>query len=283
MALRTDQLHEENSKLRQEIRKLQAALRTMKVDEGENSTKSPVRSPRWKMDEERREEIVRETMEKVGRGVFEPPKQPVRGRNRERSGSRSMSRDNSLPKLPSSDLHSDLSQELSGIEASLDTIQSVNPGLAPSLKSELAKLRKSVKRFTSKSPSREETTSRKETEEWEETVKGRTLAEQIEALRIENEYLRGKLAGKPSGSAMKSPKRKTTERSRSNSPTPSKSPRCRSPYSRSPSGRTPRASTSPGGRSSRSKSPLRHRHCKVCDYLLSKGFSTVYCSKHGSK
>lgn len=28
---------------------------------------------------------------------------------------------------------------------------------------------------------------------------------------------------------------------------------------------------------------LRVRHCDTCDHLLSKGFSTVYCSKHGKK
>mmetsp|Transcript_16665 Transcript_16665/g.29965 ORF Transcript_16665/g.29965 Transcript_16665/m.29965 type:complete len:437 (+) Transcript_16665:101-1411(+) len=34
----------------------------------------------------------------------------------------------------------------------------------------------------------------------------------------------------------------------------------------------------------RNKSAIfRVRHCDTCDHLLSKGFSTVYCSKHGSK
>ena len=28
--------------------------------------------------------------------------------------------------------------------------------------------------------------------------------------------------------------------------------------------------------------PKRNRHCNICDHLLSKGYSTKYCSKHGS-
>lgn len=288
MALRTDQLHEENSKLRQEIRKLQEALHTMKVEGTE--AKSPVRSPRWRLDEEKREALASEIREKVERGIFDPPKTP-RGRGREREGkrSRSTSRELTLRTLPrdssSSELHHELSEEISGIEASLDTIQSAKPELGPSLRQELENLRKSVKRFASKSPKAGGKNERKSTEEGEEyedrEEKGtnKTLAQQIEALRVENERLRAKLVSQPA----KSPRPKASSRSRSNSNTPSRSPRPKSPYSRSPSSRTPRSGTSPSARSSHSKSPLRYKHCKVCDYLLSKGFSTVYCSKHGSK
>ena len=284
MALRADQLHEENSKLRQEIRKLQEALRTLKV-EG-TGAKSPVRSPRWRLDEEKREALESAIRDKVDRGIFDPPKTP-RGRGREREGerSRSTSHEHTLRTLPrdsSSELHQELSQELTGIEASLDTIQSAKPELGPSLREELENLRKSVKRFASKSPKaggRKERKSTEEEEEYEEKGAGKTLAQQIEALRVENERLRAQLVSQP----VKSPRPKASSRSRSGSNTPSKSPRPRSPYSRSPSSRTPRSGTSPSARSSHSKSPLRYRHCKVCDYLLSKGFSTVYCSKHGSK
>ena len=36
-------------------------------------------------------------------------------------------------------------------------------------------------------------------------------------------------------------------------------------------------------KSARSLTPSRTRSCKICDHLLSKGYSTFYCSKHGSK
>lgn len=287
MALRADQLHEENSKLRQEIRKLQEALRTLKVEGTE--AKSPVRSPRWRLDEEQREALESQIREKVERGIFDPPKTP-RGRGREREGgrSRSTSHERTLRTLPrdssSSELHQELSEELTGIEASLDTIQSAKPELGPSLRQELENLRKSVKQFASKSPKAAGRKERKSTDDGEyegkeERNAGKTLAQQIEALRLENERLRAQLVSQP----VKSPRPQASSRSRSGSNTPSKSPRPRSPYSRSPSSRTLRPGTSPSARSSHSRSPLRYRHCKVCDYLLSKGFSTVYCSKHGSK
>ena len=31
-----------------------------------------------------------------------------------------------------------------------------------------------------------------------------------------------------------------------------------------------------------SLTPKRYRHCKTCDHLLCKGYSTKYCGKHGN-
>jgi hypothetical protein len=139
-----------------------------------------------------------------------------------------------------------------------------------------------------------------------------SLMKTIEALREENKLLRTKIDQN---------KKKPRRRSRSPAPV-NKSPKPLSPIAKNepispfkqppspykrpltppnPRGRhlsRPRtarrnpASTSRQGTaraySSRSvgrdkSAVLRVRHCFTCDHLLSKGFSTVYCSKHGTK
>jgi hypothetical protein len=138
-----------------------------------------------------------------------------------------------------------------------------------------------------------------------------SLMKTIEALREENKLLRTKI---------EQSKKKPRRRSRSPavgkkspkplSPIPQKEPAspfkqppspCKRPVtppnprgrhlSRPRTARNP-ASTSRQGtaraHSSRSavrnkSAGLRVRHCDTCDHLLSKGFSTVYCSKHGNK
>ena len=295
MALRADQLHEENTKLRSEIRKLQDALKSLTIDSSTSrDPPSPHRSPSWHLSPQKKEALIQDITDKVERGIFSPPKGPTkRGRTPKEAGrSRSGSRSNTGRSGGREEgLQQELAQELSDIEANLGTIQSAKPSLGPSLRKELENLRKSVGRIASKSPKGNKQGSFEafmasevtvDLPQQMETPKGKTLAKQIEALRMENERLRAQLTGKPTERGRSpGPRTPKSGSSHSRSATPrSRSPHSRSPHSRSPHSRSP-MSKSP--RSPHSRSPLRVRHCKICDYLLSKGFSTVYCSKHGSK
>ena len=112
----------------------------------------------------------------------------------------------------------------------------------------------------------------------EKNYNEKTLISEIEALRRENSKLRLKLS---------SSNKRVFARNRSNSKVKSKSPlrKCKSRSN------TPRdLSSRPVKRNVSNKSlifdmnltPRRARHCNTCDHLLSKGYSTKYCVKHGT-
>ena len=118
------------------------------------------------------------------------------------------------------------------------------------------------------------------------------LISEIEALRRENMKLRLQLttSAKDLSLPEKTTKRtssKNCTRRRSKSKSKSKSPN-RKCISRSI---TPRdLSSRPLKRDSSNRNiltendltPRRSRHCHTCDHLLSKGYSTIYCSRHGT-
>ncbi|CAG9314598.1 unnamed protein product [Blepharisma stoltei] len=117
------------------------------------------------------------------------------------------------------------------------------------------------------------------------------LLKEIEALRRENNYLRNKLSNSPKPKRQIS-KHLSQDKSRSTSistlkPKPNlnyatESPsRIRSSRSKSPRLALAARTKSPTSKSPRHTTPTRLRHCRVCDHLLSKGYSTKYCSKHG--
>ena len=93
------------------------------------------------------------------------------------------------------------------------------------------------------------------------------LLSEIEKLRAENQLLRARYKN---SSPVAQPKLNLDTLSRH-------TPRSPRRVSRSPSA----SSISYGG--GRSITPERLRHCKACDHLLSKGYSTKYCSKHGKQ
>lgn len=108
------------------------------------------------------------------------------------------------------------------------------------------------------------------------------LLKEIDVLRQENQYLRKKMLKSPSGTfstrKTQSPhdiyslkvlnKRPVSPISRGRSKSPNRVSKF---IPISPRPITPSRAT-----------PNRLRHCKTCDHLLSKGYSTKYCSKHGS-
>jgi hypothetical protein len=109
------------------------------------------------------------------------------------------------------------------------------------------------------------------------------LLKEIENLRKENNMLRLKLNS--SKKSTKKPKTKAydTELTENTPKTPTRN-RSKNNEIQKKSTRSVSRSKSftPRGFSSKSPStPLRSKHCNVCDHLLSKGYSTKYCSKHG--
>ena len=95
-----------------------------------------------------------------------------------------------------------------------------------------------------------------------------TLIKEIDALREENKLLRGKFKTLTPTRSRRGRKRTASRKSILKSPVHiSKSPSARSTSIR---------------KKSRSITPNRYRHCCTCDHLLSKGYSTKYCTKHGS-
>jgi hypothetical protein len=109
-----------------------------------------------------------------------------------------------------------------------------------------------------------------------------SLIREIDALREENKLLRGKF--QPSTPSRRKRGRKRTVSSKKlmlKSPTRlSKSP---TRLSKSPTrlSKSPSANSTLARKKSRSITPNRYRHCCTCDHLLSKGYSTKYCTKHG--
>lgn len=97
-------------------------------------------------------------------------------------------------------------------------------------------------------------------------TKDSDLISEIEVLRAENQRLRAKCLNSTATS-------QTTLKKFQNRPAQSPVRR----ISRSPS------ATSTSYSIGRSITPERLRHCKACDHLLSKGYSTKYCSKHGKQ
>lgn len=91
------------------------------------------------------------------------------------------------------------------------------------------------------------------------------LLSEIEKLRAENQLLRARYKN---SSPIPQPKLNLDTLQRHTPHSPRR-------VSRSPS------TTSISYTGGRSITPERLRHCKACDHLLSKGYSTKYCSKHG--
>lgn len=122
----------------------------------------------------------------------------------------------------------------------------------------------------------------------------KTLLNEIEALRQENMKLRLQL-NKNSKSSLVSTGTLTRFRSRNNVESRKKSKSVSK--SKSKSRKCKSRSITPRDLSTRrlkrnvsnntlvgdsSLTPRRYRHCKTCDHLLSKGYSTKYCGKHGN-
>lgn len=109
----------------------------------------------------------------------------------------------------------------------------------------------------------------------------KSLLSEIEALRQENMKLRLQLTKtiKPeklkivrsrSKTKSKSPNRRNKSKSRSATPRDLSSRRVKK-------GHCNNISVGEGD-----LTPRRSRHCNTCDHLLSKGYSTIYCGKHGT-
>ena len=122
----------------------------------------------------------------------------------------------------------------------------------------------------------------------------KTLLNEIEALRLENMKLRLQLT-KNSKSSLVNTGTLTRNRSRNKADLRSKSKSVSK--SKSPARKCKSRSITPRDLSTRrlrrnvsnntlvgdsSLTPRRSRHCKTCDHLLSKGYSTKYCGKHGN-
>lgn len=122
----------------------------------------------------------------------------------------------------------------------------------------------------------------------------KTLLNEIEALRLENMKLRLQLT-KNSKSSLGSAGTLTRNRSRNKAEIRNKSKSVSK--SKSPARKCKSRSITPRDLSTRrlrrnvsnntlvgdsSLTPRRSRHCKTCDHLLSKGYSTKYCGKHGN-
>jgi cell division septum initiation protein DivIVA len=104
----------------------------------------------------------------------------------------------------------------------------------------------------------------------------KTLISEIEALRKENLKLRLQISGSNKKLTRKA-------RSKSKSKSPIRKAKSRSMTPRDLSSRPVKRNVS--NRSLISElnlTPRRSRHCNTCDHLLSKGYSTKYCSKHGN-
>lgn len=131
----------------------------------------------------------------------------------------------------------------------------------------------------------------------------KNLMSEIEALRRENTQLRIQLTGgnKKSHVSAKPPpperprnidyenKERITRnlqirtRSKTRSKSPNRKCKSRSMTPRDLSSRPMRRNISNKSLLSNSDlTPRRNKHCSTCDHLLSKGYSTIYCGKHGT-
>ena len=111
----------------------------------------------------------------------------------------------------------------------------------------------------------------------------KSLLSEIEALRQENMKLRLQLT--------KTSKPDNVKSVRGRSKTKSKSPIRRSKSKSKSRSMTPKDLSSRRGKRGSCNNvsvgegdltPRRSRHCNTCDHLLSKGYSTIYCGKHGT-
>lgn len=111
----------------------------------------------------------------------------------------------------------------------------------------------------------------------------KSLLSEIEALRQENTKLRLQLT--------KTSKPENSRNVRGRSKTKSKSPIRRSKSKSKSRSATPKDLSSRRGKrvscynvtvGEGDLTPRRSRHCNTCDHLLSKGYSTIYCGKHGT-
>jgi len=100
---------------------------------------------------------------------------------------------------------------------------------------------------------------------------------ELNTLREENRKLRMQLKKTPKRSK-KVVKSKSSEKIRTNetSKTPKSSKKSKTP-------KTFSRRTLSKAKFSRSLTPLKKRHCRLCDHLLSKGYSTSFCKRHGEK
>lgn len=137
----------------------------------------------------------------------------------------------------------------------------------------------------------------------DEKIDQKTLLTEIENLRKENTLLRLQLQSKSKPKLKriaKSPKPRVVSvpfslnptqefsdtlpnRKASRTPKPIR-PETIRPMQRRIYSRSKSKSLTPRDLSVKSndRSPKRYRHCNICDHLLSKGYSTKYCSKHGN-
>ena len=108
----------------------------------------------------------------------------------------------------------------------------------------------------------------------------KSLISEIEALRRENMKLRLQL----NTSSKKTIKRnRSKSKSKANSKSPARKCKSRSNTPRDMSSRPIKRNISTRSFNiDMNLTPRRNRHCNTCDHLLSKGYSTKYCSKHGN-
>ena len=114
------------------------------------------------------------------------------------------------------------------------------------------------------------------------------LLQEIESLRLENAMLRMQLHSSKTLKTAKTPnflsgetRSKNLRKSRK-SKTPKKNRENSKKNKNQSISRSKSRSLTPRETSAKSsRSPLRFKHCNICDHLLSKGYSTKYCSKHG--
>lgn len=109
-----------------------------------------------------------------------------------------------------------------------------------------------------------------------------SLIREIDALREENKLLRGKFQTL-TPSRRKRGRKRTASSKKLTLKSPSRMSKSPTRLSKSPShlSKSPSANSTLARKKSRSITPNRYRHCCTCDHLLSKGYSTKYCTKHG--
>lgn len=110
-------------------------------------------------------------------------------------------------------------------------------------------------------------------------VHDNSLFLEIEALRRENTKLRLQL----NTSSKRNLKKPTIRgRSKSRSKTPVRTTKSKSNTPRDFSSRPMRRNISNKSFTDSGSLSRRNKHCITCDHFLSKGYSTIYCSKHGN-
>jgi hypothetical protein len=284
-------LHQENSKLRNEITRLRSTLQnasyTLRSKSPERNSKSP--------NDSQKENYIKNLKKKIEIGLFSPGKLPKHTTipNQKQLGTQIIKQKNSytLENLKISGKDKKLIKSIDSSEYSIQPSKVLLESLKKNINTlsnnityrdsfrsfqENVKIneknpenRRLIDSFESYYESEEENLAKfgkcelsyiKYSEDHKKGSRRREkiMLEEIESLRRENSLLKSKIQSVSNKKTLKS----TTTRGRTCSRISQKSSYMRS---------------------CRSLMSTRKKHCKKCDALLSKGFSTTLCIKHGPK